>query len=1002
MDPRFAAIIGCCILPEPDKRFASAQALHEALEQLKQPHELNGRPARSPPYRGLAPFEAEHRTFFFGRDAEINDVLSLLRSQRLVIVAGDSGVGKSSLCRAGILPRVAQGALDEWRDFSTCTLGPGRQPLASLAAALAPVLARPESELKLWLRQAPEELGQVLRAAYQQGRGLLLFVDQLEELVTLSDPAEAELFAQCLDALALPTAGVRVLLSVRGDFLTRFGGLPHLGSKVERALYLLRPLKPEGVHEAIAGPARSQGVRFEPELQETLTAFMARGTGSLPLLQFALAELWVRRDQIRNRITRATLDELGGVAGALSRHADGVLASLDRAGQQAARRLFIRLITAEGTRIERSEEELAVGSEEARAVLRLLVEGRLLHARRVQGQASYEIAHEALIENWGTLREWLEEDVGQRALRQRMEAAATEWERLGHAEESLWRGRQLDEIRALDTTTLGRREQHFLRASQRAARRRSLMRWLAVILLALAAGALYGGPRLQAHLETQRFVRVRMAAALALLTRGSYLGLSARVGRDRALTLFNGKSLEAAPVCQEFWPRATEAWEQVLDELKLANLAWNEAEQVLEDILERTYEPDARQLLIELLQERLALAEHFRQTDEHYQFTERLRRLTADDPVWQGRLSTTSELEIETDPPGAQVELEQYVEAGSELTLTPVGPLSPNPIARVSLPPGSYRLHVMREGRPPVYLPVLLERGKHERVRLLLPATVPAGYIYIPPGCFLTGSADPEALRKAQESAPLDRHCLHEGYLIGRYEVTLGEWLKYLQTLPPRAPERRILETPHFEVSNSALTLRQQRDGSWLFSLHLVNERAILTAHTGELVHYPGRAHRRAQDWLLFPLAGVSAEDIKGYLGWLDRTGRLPGARLCSELEWTRAARGADARRYPHGNRLRRDDVNIDATYGFREDAYGPDEVGSHPASVSPFGLHDMTGNAVEMTRPSTPGFSDIVLRGGAWYYSERDAAIATRQAYTTTHRDPRVGLRLCASFPAR
>src|SRR5690606_26755377 len=127
-----------------------------------------------------------------------------------------------------------------------------------------------------------------------------------------------------------------------------------------------------------------------------------------------------------------------GVAGALSRHADGVLARLDRPEQQAARRLLGRLITAQGTRCERSEEELTSASSEARTALRALIEGRLLHARTEAGRSSYEIAHEALIESWGTLRHWIDEDAGQRALRQRLEEAAAEWERLGRAEELLW------------------------------------------------------------------------------------------------------------------------------------------------------------------------------------------------------------------------------------------------------------------------------------------------------------------------------------------------------------------------------------------------------------------------------------------------------------------------------------------------------------------------------------------------------------------------------------
>ena len=167
----------------------------------------------------------------------------------------------------------------------------------------------------------------------EAGAGLLLFIDQLEELITLAEPARgARTSPRLLGELALPSSGVRVLLAVRGDFLTRVCALPGLGTRPSEALYILRPLSPEGVREAIVGPARSRGVAFESEeLVQTLVASTARGAGSLPLLQFALAELWERRNPAQGRITREALEEMGGVAGALSRHADGVLARLSRA-----------------------------------------------------------------------------------------------------------------------------------------------------------------------------------------------------------------------------------------------------------------------------------------------------------------------------------------------------------------------------------------------------------------------------------------------------------------------------------------------------------------------------------------------------------------------------------------------------------------------------------------------------------------------------------------------
>ncbi|MCY1015906.1 bifunctional serine/threonine-protein kinase/formylglycine-generating enzyme family protein [Pyxidicoccus sp. MSG2] len=1006
IDPDFASIIERCLRIDPEERFASARALCAALERLERPNEADVL-ATGNPYRGLEPFEAEHRALFFGRDTDIRSGIERLRRQPLVLVAGDSGVGKSSLCRAGILPRVTQGALDEYRDFEVLTLTPGRRPLAALAAALAPILRQTEAGLLARLAEAPETLGPELRAVYQQQGGLLLFVDQLEELVTLGEPDQAAGFARFLGELALPAAKVRVLLSVRGDFLTRVGTLPGLGGVVERALYLLQPLTPEGVREAIIGPARSRGVVFELEtLRRTLAEATAKGAGSLPLLQFALAELWERRDTVRGCITQSALDAMGGVAGALSRHADGVLAPLDRAQQQAARRLLGRLITAEGTRSERSEDELTAASEEAHTVLRALVDGRLLHTRSVGGRVVYELAHEALIASWGTLRRWLDEDVSQRALRQRIETASREWERLGQADELLWRKRQLREARELAASNLGGREQAFLAASLRAVRRQRLRLGFAALFLVLGAVSLTFWPRLREHQETQRFVRARMDAARNALSLGRGLGQRATGRRETALGLFNGQAPAGSntrPSSADLWQRAEEVWDEALEELVSADAAFAEAEQSLGDALERVHEaPDARQLLIEVTHERILLAERFHRMNERDRLMHHFERLTAREPAWRERLHTPAEIELTTEPSGASVELMRYVDDKGLRRTEPVAELAapgPTPITRWTLPAGSYHLRITHEGRVPVELPLLLERGGQERIRLALPATVPEGYAYVPPGCVLSGSDDPEAVRKFLRSAPLNRTCLQEGFFIGRTEVTLGNWLEYLQTLPPEAPEKRILETGR-AGSVDELSLRQLPDRTWSFSLKLVSE-DVLTARTGEPIRYPGRSHHQEQDWRRFPLAGVSAEDMTGYLSWLDRTGRLPGARLCNELEWTRAARGADGRRYPHGDRLPKDAANIEGTYNRRPDGFGPDEVGSHPASVSPFGVQDLAGNAFEITRPMTPDLSDIVLRGGAWYYDESGALVANRQAGTVKNRDARVGVRVCASAPS-
>jgi formylglycine-generating enzyme required for sulfatase activity len=175
----------------------------------------------------------------------------------------------------------------------------------------------------------------------------------------------------------------------------------------------------------------------------------------------------------------------------------------------------------------------------------------------------------------------------------------------------------------------------------------------------------------------------------------------------------------------------------------------------------------------------------------------------------------------------------------------------------------------------------------------------------------------------------------------------------------------------------------------------------MYSARAGETIVYEGRKLRAEQDWRQFPVAGISVEDGLAYAGWLDATGRVRGARLCDEREWERAARGADEREFPHGNRLEPGDANFNPMPGQEPGSFGPYEVGLHQISQSPFGLYDMAGNVWEPTRSAFVAGA-FVLRGGSFSQYDTMSQSTNREEIHPSMRDRALGLRLCASPPPK
>ncbi len=968
-----ASVIDKCLRRDRAERFASADELLAALDLLS-PTRSNAPVPVGNPYRGLRAYDAEHRALFFGRTRPLRTVIERLRGESFLVVTGDSGVGKSSLCAAGALPAVAEGALEDGRKWIVGRTVPGRTPIKNLVDLLARLLSLPIETLQRTISDQPGTLGRVVRGALRDELALLVYIDQLEELVT-QPTGQAEAVAEALASLADGLPGVRLLATARSDFLSRLAGLPGLGERLPPALMLLGPMSPADVREAIVGPAALKQTGFESEaLVEELVDSTTSAQGSLPLLQFTLAELWELRDASTGVIAASSLAAIGGVSGALARHADAVLVALGASERAVARSILLRLVSVDDTRTRRTEDELRIMSPLAPAVLDALVRGRLLVVSESPDGAVYEIAHEALVRGWSTLAHWLTEEAELRAARHRLETASIEWGRLGRSRDLLWSGRQLGELDPRALEAMSPREQAFVEASRRA---RKVSRWVRrgiVVAVALAIVGTWLGAALVDRRATARAIDADLVDARRSwdLARGALRG---RVeAQSRAFAGWDGLDPDAGErAWKDMQQRTQDAREQ------LAATAGDLERAMLRDA-DRS---DLRELYADLLLDRVLLADVERRRDERAELVARLALYDADGSRG-ARLDAPAQLVVDVTPSDATLELAN--QAGAERRSVVAG-------TRVAVAAGSW-LVTLKSADQQVRTSIELARGENAALKLAVPAAgdVPPGFIYIPPGQGYFGSADAEAVRAWFNAVPL--HVVQTGgYVIAQHETTFAEWIEFLDDLPVDERERR---RPRVAGTGFRGMLELSRpDGRWQIALQPTEH--MLKAMWGESIRYPERDRRALQDWRRMPVSGVSYDDAVTYSLWLHRTGRVRGARMCTEHEWERAGRGTFHRNYPHGDVLAPDDANVDETYRKKPGGFGPDEVGSHPASTSVFGVADLTGNVWEWVSSSVVK-NQVVARGGSYYFSANTARLTNRELPEASYRDLTVGVRICAS----
>jgi WD40 repeat protein/serine/threonine protein kinase/DNA-binding winged helix-turn-helix (wHTH) protein len=507
VSPGLGEVVRRATFDDPAARYADASALLAALatavDEAPSAVVVPAGPRRNP-YKGLRPFLEADAPDFHGRESLIRRLVDRLAGERLLALVGPSGSGKSSAVRAGLVPAVRAGAIDGSERWFVAEMLPGAEPFTELAAVLMRVAAVvPPADLAD--RIGRDEDGFVEAAAAllpDDDSELFLVVDQFEELFALVEDEDerARFMAALRRAATDPRRRVRIVLTLRADFLDRPLAHPGFAEVLRAGTELIVPLSADELERAISGPARRAGVTVDSGLLAELVSDVVGQPGALPLLQFTLADLFDRRS-----LTLAAYRELGGVAGAVSRGAEDVYGALGDA-RAGARQLFLRLVDEDGARRRVLRSELLSLTEEA--VIEAFARRRLLSFDRDPDtrEPTVEIAHDALLRAWDRLREWVAEARDDLRTQRQLAAAAREWLDAGRDPSFLVRGTRLERFESMRSSSglaLTPREREFLdtsvaeqaarQARERELERRSLRRLRALVAVLAAAALVAAG-----------------------------------------------------------------------------------------------------------------------------------------------------------------------------------------------------------------------------------------------------------------------------------------------------------------------------------------------------------------------------------------------------------------------------------------------------------------------------------------------------------------------------
>ena len=961
-------------LPQAPPEAAEAAADSEAV------------PLPACPYRGLFAFRPEDAPFFFGRETFTRQLVRAAETRNLAAVLGASGSGKSSVVFAGLVPALQ--ATGRWR-FTF--FRPGHDPFFNLAGALVPLIAPDLNKIerigaardvagRLQGGQSPlTDYAQEIYEA-QPDHQLLIVADQFEELYTLcrEEAVRRRFLDLLLDALeADQAAAPRLVLTLRVDFLGQALAYRPLADALQGTDLKLGPMTRAELIEAIEKPAAEQGVSFEENLVEHILTDVGQAEGNLPLLEFALTELW--QHQTGGVLTYAAYEALGGAKGALSRHADQVYRRLTPVEQDQARRVLVQLVNpgagTEDTRRLARRTEL----EADWPLVAKLASERLVVTNQLQDeQETAEVVHEALIRHWGQLQAWMTKDRAFRAWQEGLRLALRQWEQADQDDDALLRGRFLDEAQerlAERPDDLSPPEQTFIRAG------------LALRAAAEAAQEAERERKLAAQRRRTFWIAMAGLAALLLAIAAGWFGLDAT--RQRVAAQATGTLIAHQNQVSQAESAFLQTTDPAMRVAHLATLFELEQDRLARRLFWQLSTQDERAALFVAEHEGLfVVSEGLYTTMADVQWTGYTAPLLmAMGEALDGITPRTAEIEI------LQAEITEWLEAQT--------------LAREK-----------RDDAPAAYESLLKAYGANPAIRYERAALLVA----LPDPDYPTALADLEQVLALVDPAATAQPGLIAGVVefatadqvlwsvvrlimlkpgLGQALRETGETYPHLGraglapgptptpvTAPDGAKMVLVPAGPFTMGSNRGSDNEQPVHDVTLAAFYIdqyevTNAQYRACVEAGGCAEAPGCSERYDDpDKVDHPVVCIDWHQARAYCEWR-------GDRLPTEAEWEKAARGTDGRTYPWGEIV----VSDLGNYDYNSEDTTP--VGSYLYGVSPYGVYDMAGNVWEWVqseyrdypyqaddgREDLDGRTNVrVLRGGGLGNSLDNARAAARR----------------------